>query len=90
MEVDESKMRVAPGFWQKLRNSIFALIFGVFFLWITPGMMLIIFLPSIWFYVVLSLCAIICLVIGWIYGDDFVDYLHTNIVNRWNPMNRFR
>lgn len=90
MEIDESKLREAPSFWQKLRNSIVALIFGVFFLWITPAMMFIILLPSVWSYVVLSLCAIICLLIGWLYGDDFVDYLHTNIVNRWNPMNRSR
>lgn len=90
MEIDKSKMRVAPGFWQKLRNSIFALIFGLFFLWITPGVMLIIFLPDHWFYAVLSLSAISCLMIGWFYGDDFVDYLHTNIINRWNPIDRFR
>ncbi|TYP95564.1 hypothetical protein LX73_0873 [Fodinibius salinus] len=93
MEIDETKMKVCkePSVWQKLRNSIVALLFGVFVLQVTPLSFVIVFFPnSTVFYLILSSYGIICLLMGWFYGDYFVSYLHVKIENWWSPRDMFR
>jgi len=93
MEIDETKMKKweEPSLWQKLRNSVVALLFGVFLLKVTPMTFVIVYLPNgTVYYLVLSLYAIICLLMGWVYGDYFISYIHAKIQNWWSPRDMFR
>jgi uncharacterized protein YqhQ len=93
MEIDETKMEELeePTFWQKLRNSIIALLFGSFLLKVTPISFVNVFLPnSTFFYVLLYSYATICLLLGWFYGNYFISYLHERIEDWWSPKDLFK
>ena len=93
MEIDESKMKEwkEPTIWQKLRNSIVALLLGWFLLVVTPLSILIINIPNgTAFYAVFGLYAVFCLLLGWFFGDNFISYLHAKIENWWDPRDMFR
>jgi len=93
MEIDESKMKVwkEPSVWQKLRSSVIALLFGVFLLTVTPLHFVMVYLPNpTIIYLVWALYSIICLIMGWFYGDYFISYLHAKIENWWDPRDMFR
>lgn len=93
MEIDETKMKECkkPSVWQKLRNAVIALLFGGFLLKVTPMSFAVVYLSnSTVIYLVLSLYAIICLFLGWLYGDYFIGYLHAKIENWWAPRDMFR
>lgn len=93
MEIDETQMKEwkEPSVWQKLRNSVVALLFGIFLLKVTPLSFVIIYLPnSTVIYMVLGLYSTICLLLGWFYGDNFIGYLHAKIENWWSPRDMFR
>lgn len=80
-----------PSVWQKLRNSVVALLFGVFLLKVTPLMIVIVLFPnSTVYYLVFCSYVIICLLLGWSYGDYFISYLHAKIENWWSPQDMFR
>lgn len=93
MEIDESKIEEwdEPTVWQKLKNSVIALIFGGFLVIITP-MRFALLAPfdSTISYVLTGTYAIVCLLLGWFYGDDFRAYLHAKIVKWWDPRDMFR
>lgn len=93
MEIDESKMREwkEPSVWQKLRNSVIALLFGVFLLKVTPMSFALVYLPnSTILYVVLGSFGTICLLSGWFYGVYFTSYLRAKIENWWDPRDMLR
>ena len=93
MEIDETKMREwdEPSLWQKLRNSVFALVFGVFLLMVTPMSFSVVLIPNgTVYYLVLCLYATTCFLLGWFYGDNFTSYLHAKILRWWHPRDMFR
>jgi len=92
MDVDESNMKEwkEPSLWQKLRNAVVALLFGAFLVFVTPLIFPIFYFNHVIIYFLLILYGFICLVLGWFYGDDFINYLHAKIENWWDHRNMFR
>jgi hypothetical protein len=92
MKIDESRMKEyeEPTILRRLGSAVISLIFGLFFVYIFGVVALLSILPNLIFYIQLSITGLICFTLGWVYGDEFTSYLHANIVDRWDPMNRFR
>jgi len=93
MKIDETKMKDwdEPSVWQKLRNSVVALVFGFFILMVTPMRFAIVPLSNgTVYYLVIGSYATICFLLGWFYGDNFINYLHAKIENWWDPRDLFR
>lgn len=89
IEIDESQLKPAPGILQKLRNAVTAIVFGAVLVQVflfygatrsgsfTPASILIYF-DSYFFWVYLGFCG----VLGWISGQDFLQWLLVKI-NFW-------
>lgn len=92
MKIDESKMKefVEPSILSRLRNSIISLIFGMFFLYITRFIFILLLISKEMFNYSLVLIAMIFLCFGWFYGEEFTWYMYGKVLNKWDPRNMFR
>jgi hypothetical protein len=87
--IDESKHKTAPTFLQRLKTTILAVGMGIVFAQVMLFAFWFFFAPSvvyyIWFYPKISIVyLIVCAVLGWIYGDKFIQTLRKESGNWWN------
>lgn len=88
IEIDESELRVVPGFFQRLRNAIIAVGMGIVF----AQVMLFAFrfygsVISWWNNIIFISYLIICAIMGWILGDKFSLTLREKIGDWWDLWN---
>ncbi|HEX6981899.1 MAG TPA: hypothetical protein VF181_03990 [Balneolaceae bacterium] len=87
--IDESKHRTAPTFFQRIRNTLAAVGMGIIFAQVLLFAFKFFVVSSVvyyfWFYPLLSIAyLIVCAVLGWIYGDKFIQTLSKESANWWN------
>lgn len=86
IKIDESKHAAAPGFAQRLKDAVFAILLGailvqVYFFYgaVKSGSFIptsiVIYFDSVYFIGYLALCGIL----GWISGRNFIDWLNMRI-----------
>lgn len=84
--IDEDKHTSAPTFFQRIKHVIMAVLMGILFTQIIlfafwRGSVVIYF----WLYTELALAnLLVCAVLGWFYGDKFIQTLGKESENWWN------
>lgn len=90
ISIDESKHRTAPTFLGRIRNALVGALMGVVFAqvmlfafrYFVSGISVVYYFL---FYPLLSgAYVIICAVLGWIYGDKFIQTLSKKSADWWN------
>lgn len=88
--IDESKHVTAPDFFQRLRNSIYAIFMGAIFAQVmlfTFGMNSLV----IWYDHLLFISfLIVCAVLGWVAGEKFIETLGKKSDEWWDLWGYFR
>ncbi|NGP77384.1 hypothetical protein G3570_12115 [Balneolaceae bacterium YR4-1] len=84
--IDESKHREAPDFFQRLKNSLYAIVMGA----VVAQIILFAFrmVGIIYFFIeYLELTIVylsVCAILGWIYGEKFISSLGKEGANWWD------
>lgn len=90
--IDESKHKALPSTWQRLKNAFGSIIMGVVF---AQVMSFAFRMGSVIFYFLFYLkwviaYLLICAVLGWIYGDKFIQTLGEKSSSWWNLWNYWK
>jgi len=86
IHIDEDQLKPERSFLQKLRDFLFAMVFGALIVQIVlfwypfrqPRSIFFLFdSPLFLFYL------LVCGILGWVYGRNFTDLLRTKIIDWW-------
>lgn len=91
MDIDETSMKKKPypSVWQRLMNSFAAALMGVYIYLQLPTGYLHNLLGNSTIYVVWCLYVLICLLLGWTFGDQLRNFFYVKIMDYWDPRDRF-
>lgn len=83
IEIDESKHKPERTFLQKLRDLFIGMVFGalivqVLLFWVSSRSIVLLFDRPL-FLIFLAVCGIF----GWMYGNNFTDWLRAKIIASW-------
>lgn len=82
--VDESKLKPAPSLFTQIKHSFVAVIIGVL---LTQAILFTLGLGSIvlwWNNIITILFISVCAVMGWVFGDGFIQFLSQKTGDWWD------